>query len=152
MKRTELVAIAAAVAQIGLHRDPAVRLLLQGGGGAGADTGRVPAMHAPFLEEEPPESIGPFVFREFDARPRLRRQLGGILITPAIRRAGVSPALQVVPLLAGDLAAAAGGTSGLVDQHRFPYHGHGRSSYAFFTSTRNALYSGMVVLPSPTCG
>ena len=50
---------------------------------------------------------------------------------------------------AGDLTGAAGGALGAVEEYRFSHHS---PPYAFSTLQRKVLYSGMVVLASPTWG
>ncbi|OPY10001.1 MAG: hypothetical protein A4E67_00723 [Syntrophaceae bacterium PtaB.Bin038] len=76
--------------------------------------GRIGAVHAAVLAEEPFEiPLRVHVFLEADERPGVPLQVGGVLVAPEV--AGPLPR-HFVPLLARDLAAAAGRASRRIDQ------------------------------------
>ena len=157
--RTRQHAVAAAHAPVGIVGHRTVGLLLKGAHGADGGADRIPAVHTTALGEDPAQAVLGLDFGEGDQREGVGGKSRRVLVAGPPEEGGPLR-LKPVPLLAGHLASATSHALGSVDQHAHRYRRIGHhpllfsmhDAYALRRSQRKTLYSGMVVLASPTCG
>ena len=114
VERAARLAVAAADALGRVHVHDAVRVLDdRAGRRAGLEAARVGAVHALVLAHEPLDAAVDLPLVEADQVPELGvERLEGLVVAVVDRRDG----LEVVPLLAGDLAGLAADAGGRVDE------------------------------------
>src|SRR4030042_470422 len=106
-------AVAAADALVLVPEHRAIVVLLQGAHGAGGHAGGVLAVHAATVEEAPLQLPVDLHLLEVDYPPGVRVERGRVGVAAGVLRLNRR---KVVPLLAGDLTAAAPGAPCLIDQ------------------------------------
>ena len=167
-------AVAAADAVLLLKVDDAVSVLNnRPGGRARLQAARVLAVHAAVFAYQPLQLAVLFGFAKAHYRPGFGAQIGGVVVHPD---AVPNLIADIVPLGTGHLTGFTAYAGGDIDQLRhfrlkiprarrgrdrvgggafdnvLGFHRHAFAPYAFSMLTRNALYSGVCELESPTFG
>ena len=115
------------------------RRIIQSAAGANLHAGCVGAVHAAVFAEDPCKVlVFIFIFLKADQRPGIPLQIGRILVSAGL----LCPETRHhIPLLAGDLAAAAGGAQGCINQF-YKFGSHSLFSYTLFYVDHERLILG----------